>query len=142
MWHFKVLIISAETGEIKNFIFRSNKDGPNIRWRHYFCLFYLSKLRKLHENFFRNLLRCEDFSWLEYIMFPTDFLKKKIELLKFGYFHFSVSSSTLTASWQSILVSGKPSRTILLIDRSKPRFESHTGGKIRKISMFFLKILG
>ena len=58
--------------------------------------------------------------------------KKKKELLKCGYFHFSVSSSTLTASWQSIFVSAKPSGTILLIDRSKPRFESHTGGKIRK----------
>ena len=29
-------------------------------------------------------------------------------------------------------MSVKPSRTIFLIDRSEPRFESHTGGKIRK----------
>ena len=29
-------------------------------------------------------------------------------------------------------MSVKPSRTIFLIDRSAPRFESHTGGKIRK----------
>ena len=53
--------------------------------------------------------------------------------LKFGYFHFSVSSSTfMTASWLQIFVSAKPSRTILLIDRSEPRFKSHTGGKITK----------
>ena len=61
-------------------------------------------------------------------------LKKPWNLpLKFGYFHFSVSSSTfLTASWLPIFVSAKHSQTILLIDRSEPRFESHTGGKIRK----------
>ena len=29
-------------------------------------------------------------------------------------------------------MSAEPSRTILLTDRSEPRFESHTGGKIRK----------
>ena len=53
--------------------------------------------------------------------------------LKFGYFHFSVSSSTfMTASWLPVLVSAKPSQTILSIDRSEPIFESHTGGKIRK----------
>ena len=52
--------------------------------------------------------------------------------LKFGYFHSSLSSSTLlTASWLTIFVSAKSSRTILLIDRSEPRFKSHTGGKIR-----------
>ena len=42
------------------------------------------------------------------------------------------SSTFLTASWVSIFVSAKPSRTILLIDRSEPRFKSHTGGKIKK----------
>ena len=47
-WHFD---ISAEMGETKNFIFRSNKDGPNIIRRQYFCLFYLPKLRWLHANF-------------------------------------------------------------------------------------------
>ena len=53
--------------------------------------------------------------------------------LKFGYFHFSVSSSIfMTASWLLIFVSAKPSQTILLIDRSESRFESHTGGKIRQ----------
>ena len=31
-----------------------------------------------------------------------------------------------------IFVSAKPSETILLIDRYKPRFESHASGKIRK----------
>ena len=31
LWHFKVLIISAEMGETKNLLFRSNKDGPNIK---------------------------------------------------------------------------------------------------------------
>ena len=29
-------------------------------------------------------------------------------------------------------MSAKPSQTILLIDRSEPRFESQTGGKIKK----------
>ena len=62
------------------------------------------------------------------------FLKKTLNLpLKFGYFHFFVSSITfLTASWLAIFVSVEPSRTILSIDRSEPKFESHTGGKIRK----------
>ena len=59
--------------------------------------------------------------------------------LKFGYFHFSVSSSTfLTAFSLPFFVSVEPSRTILSIDRSEPRFESHTGGKITKT----LKIVG
>ena len=45
-------------------------------------------------------------------------------------FHFSVSSGTfLTASWLAIFVSAESSRTIISIDRSKPRFESHTGVK-------------
>ena len=53
--------------------------------------------------------------------------------LKFGYFHFSVDSSTfLTASWLAIFVSAESSRTILSIDRSESTFESHTGGKIQK----------
>ena len=53
--------------------------------------------------------------------------------LKFRYFHFSVSSSTfMTASWLPIFVSAGPSRAVLSIDRSEPRFESHTGGNIRK----------
>ena len=53
--------------------------------------------------------------------------------LNFGYFPFSVSFSTfLTVFWLPILVSAKPSRTILLTDRSEPRFEGHTGGKITK----------
>ena len=61
------------------------------------------------------------------------FLKTSQNLpLKFGYFHFSVSSNTLlTASWLAILVLTKSSETILSIDRSEPRFESQTGGKIR-----------
>ena len=68
------------------------------------------------------------------------FLKKTYNLLlKFGYFHFSVSSSTfLTAFWLPLFVSAEPSRTILSIDRSEPRFESQTGGKITKT----LKIVG
>ena len=53
--------------------------------------------------------------------------------LKFRYFHFSVSSRTLTASWLPIFVSAKLSRTILSIDRSEPRFERHAGTKITKI---------
>ena len=58
-------------------------------------------------------------------MFPIDFEKNLP--LKFGYFHFSV-----TASWLPSFVSAEPSRTILLIDRSEPRFKNHTKGKIRK----------
>ena len=58
------------------------------------------------------------------------FLKTYNLPVKFGYFHFYVSSSTfLTASWVLIFVSVEPSRTILSINRSEPRFESHTGGK-------------
>ena len=38
----------------------------------------------------------------------------------------------MTASWLPIFVSAEPSRTILSIDRSEPRFESHAGGKIIK----------
>ena len=38
----------------------------------------------------------------------------------------------MTASWLPIFVSTKPSRTMLLTDRSEPRFESHTGHKVRK----------
>ena len=38
----------------------------------------------------------------------------------------------LTASWLPIFVSVESSQTILSIDRFEPRFESHTGGKIRK----------
>ena len=38
----------------------------------------------------------------------------------------------MTAFWLPIFVSAKPSRTILLIDRSEPRFEGHIGGKITK----------
>ena len=62
------------------------------------------------------------------------FLKKtKNSPLKFGYFQFYVSSSTfLTASWLPVFVSAEPSQTILSTDRSEPRFECHTGGKIRK----------
>ena len=37
----------------------------------------------------------------------------------------------MTASWLPIFVSAEPSRTILSIDRSEPRFESHTWGKLR-----------
>ena len=63
------------------------------------------------------------------------FLTKTLNLLlNFRYFHFSVSSSTfLTAFWLPLFVSAEPSQTILSIDRSEPRFESHTGGKITKI---------
>ena len=42
------------------------------------------------------------------------------------------SSTFLAASWLPIFVSAEPSQTILLIDRSEPGFESHTGGKIWK----------
>ena len=61
------------------------------------------------------------------------FLKKMYNLpLKFEYFHFCVSCSTfLTASWSTIFVSAESSQTILLIDRSEPRFQNCTGGKIR-----------
>ena len=61
-------------------------------------------------------------------------LKKTQNLpLKFGYFHFSVSSSTFTtAFWQPIFVPAEPNQTILSTDISEPRFESHTEGKIKK----------
>ena len=99
-------------------------------WKIVFLLILFIKTEKTTCKSFRNLLKCEDFRWLYHV--SNRFLKKKLELLKFGYFPFFVSSSILTASWQSIFASAKPSRTILVIDRSKPRFESHTGGKIRK----------
>ena len=38
----------------------------------------------------------------------------------------------LTAFWLPLFVSAEPSPTILSIDRSVPRFESHTEGKITK----------
>ena len=64
------------------------------------------------------------------------FLKKKKKKklpLKFGYLSFSVSFSIfLLAPWLSIFASAEPSQAILLMDRSEPRFESHTGVKIRK----------
>ena len=53
----------------------------------------------------------------------------------------------MAASWLSIFVSLEPSQVILSIDRSEPRFEIHTGGKIRKtlktmeISTFFVNSL-
>ena len=53
--------------------------------------------------------------------------------MKFGYFYLSVTSVTfLTTFWPPIFVSVEPSRTILSIDRSEPRFKSHAGGKITK----------
>ena len=69
---------------------------------------------------------CNDVSYIS-----NKFLKRSQNLpLKFGYSHFSVSSSTsLTASWLAILVSAESSRTILSIDRSELRFESSTGDK-------------
>ena len=70
---------------------------------------------------------CNDVSCFQQIS------KKQNLPLKFGYFHFPMSSSTfLAASWLRIFVSAESSRTILSIDRPEPRFESHTGGKIRK----------
>ena len=67
------------------------------------------------------------------------FLKKnfRIYLWSSGIFTFVSSSTFLTAFWLLIFVSAEPSRAILSIDRSEPRFESHTGGKIMKT----LKIL-
>ena len=38
----------------------------------------------------------------------------------------------MTAFWQPIFVPAEPSQTILSIDISEPRFESHTEGKIKK----------
>ena len=61
------------------------------------------------------------------------FLKRNQNLLlKLGYFHFSASSSTfLTTCWLLIFLWNECSLTILSIDRSVPRFESHTGVQIR-----------
>ena len=39
----------------------------------------------------------------------------------------------MTASWLLIFVSAEPSPTILLTDRSEPRFKSHTGCKIKTL---------
>ena len=68
-------------------------------------------------------------------MFPTEFRKKPWNLpLKFGYFYFSVSSSTfITASWLPTFVSAEASQTILSIDGPEPRFKYLTGGKIGKL---------
>ena len=68
-------------------------------------------------------------------MVPTDFWKTLKNLpLKFEYFHFTVSSSTsLTTFWLPIFVFAEPSQTILVIDTSEPRFERHTGGKIKTL---------
>ena len=41
------------------------------------------------------------------------------------------STTLLTASWLAVFVSAESSQTLLSIDRSEPRFESRTGGKIR-----------
>ena len=74
---------------------------------------------------------CNDVSCFQQIS------KKKYNLpLKFGYFHFCMSSSTfLTASWLAIFVSAESSRTALSTDRSEPRYESHTGGKMKAYSL-------
>ena len=60
------------------------------------------------------------------------FFPKILELTsEICFFCVCVSSSTfLTASCLPIFVSTKPSWTKLLIDRSEPRFESHTAGEI------------
>ena len=75
------------------------------------------------------------------------FLKKKrrICLWILGIFTFQW---VLAPSWQNLgcrcFVSAETSRTILSVDRSEPRFESRTGGKIRenletmKIATFFV----
>ena len=59
--------------------------------------------------------------------------EKNLELpLKFQFFTFLW---VLAPSWQNFgcqFVSAKPGWTILLIDRSEPRFEIRTGGKIMK----------
>ena len=61
-------------------------------------------------------------------MFLTDFWKKlRIYLWSLGIF----ISLWVLASWLPIFVTAEPSQTIS-IDRSEPRFESHTGSKIRK----------
>ena len=62
-------------------------------------------------------------------MFPTDFWKKlRIYLWSLGIFTFLW---VLAPSWQHFGCRFL-CRSILWIDRSEPRFESHTGGKIRK----------
>ena len=61
-------------------------------------------------------------------MFLTDFWKKlRIYLWSLGIF----ISQWVLASWLPIFVTAEPSQTIS-IDRSEPRFDSHTGSKIRK----------
>ena len=38
----------------------------------------------------------------------------------------------MTAFWLQIFVSAEPTQATLSIDRSQPKFKSHTEGKIRK----------
>ena len=69
-----------------------------------------------------------------YIMFLTDFWKKNLECTsEFWVFSLFCDFSTfLTVLWLLIFVSAEPSRTILSIDGSEPRFQHCTGGEIRK----------
>ena len=56
--------------------------------------------------------------------------KLRIHLWSSGVFTFLWTS--LAAFWLPIFLSAEPSRTILSIDRSEPRFERHAEGKITK----------
>ena len=66
---------------------------------------------------------CNGVSWFQQI-----FEKVKNLPLKSEYFHFTVSTRTsLTTFWLPISVSVEPSRTILAIDTSEPRFKTYRG---------------
>ena len=64
--------------------------------------------------------------------FQQNFEKNSKFTSEVWVFSFFVSSSTFMTAFQlPIFVSAEHNRTILSIYRSEPRFESHTGGKIR-----------
>ena len=64
--------------------------------------------------------------------------KKKIIFCLKSYFrqlHSSIRSNTfLTACWLSIFMLSEPSRMVLWISRSGPRFQSRAGGLKRKLT--------
>ena len=61
-------------------------------------------------------------------------LEKNLEFISevWVFSHFLSSSTFMKASWLLIFVSVEPSQIILSTDRSEPRFESHTEGKLKK----------
>ena len=102
----------------------------------YICEDWVSKLDSKIEFFvlYNRHQNCLDNSLMVYHV-SNRFLKKNLEFIwSLGIFTFL---RVLAPSWQhfgchTLFVSAEPSQTILSIDRSEPRFESHTGAKITK----------